>query len=142
MTDELATAFARDGFLRLEALAAEDEIERLHDVFERLFAPDTRIDGEDRVEPASGGALAQVLNPERCVPELLATEAYRSARATRPGSWTARDYGASISTCPSRTCTSYARTRVPSGSTHDLPSSSRNSQPCQGQRMTSVASAT
>jgi hypothetical protein len=174
MTDELTSTFAGDGFLRPGSFAARDDVEHLHGAFDRLFAPGARIDEDDRVAPAGGGALAQVLNPERYVPGLLETATYRPAetlghdaganrteeprravimmfsrpgqsshsRATHPGTRTARDYGASISTWPSRTSTWYARTRVPSGSTHDRPSSSRNSHPCQGQRMTSVGSAT
>jgi ectoine hydroxylase-related dioxygenase (phytanoyl-CoA dioxygenase family) len=82
LSDELVARFRRDGYLRLETLAEDDEVKRLREVFDGVFADGARIAPDDRVELAGRrGALAQVPNPERYAPGLVETSAYRAAAA-------------------------------------------------------------
>jgi ectoine hydroxylase-related dioxygenase (phytanoyl-CoA dioxygenase family) len=82
LSHELVARFHRDGYLRLETLADEGEVDRLRDLFDGVFADGAQIAPDDRVELADrGGALAQVLNPERYAPGLVETNAYRAAAA-------------------------------------------------------------
>jgi ectoine hydroxylase-related dioxygenase (phytanoyl-CoA dioxygenase family) len=78
-------AFARDGFLRLERLASDQEVAQLRSTFDRLFGGDVDIPDADRVrlarDDAGAGVLTQVLNPDTYAPELRETSVYGAAFA-------------------------------------------------------------
>jgi ectoine hydroxylase-related dioxygenase (phytanoyl-CoA dioxygenase family) len=83
LSDEQVRRFEEHGFLRLEELTSSHEVLGLHDVYDRLFEPDTVVSDTDRIElarDAEGRAsLPQILNPDHYAPELLETTAYLNA---------------------------------------------------------------
>lgn len=83
--DDEVQSFHRQGFLRLERLTDEGEVERLRTVYDALFDDAAGIAPEHRVmlaeESAGSGGLHQVLDPDRYAPELRESEAYANAHA-------------------------------------------------------------
>ena len=76
--------FERDGFLRIEALTDDAELEELLGLYDELFRREDGFDSGDRIELVPGGdraRLPQVVNPERYAPRLVEGNAYRNARA-------------------------------------------------------------
>jgi hypothetical protein len=78
--------FQHNGFLSLDAITTADEIERLRDVYERLFRQ--RVGWEDGNQFDLGGdeqndmpRLPQLLNPSQYAPELRRTSFVENAAA-------------------------------------------------------------
>lgn len=72
------------GFLRIEGITSEEEIEQLIDIYDRLFTEDTSQ--AERKELAAtdeegNETLPQVLGPSEYAPELLETQYYENAAA-------------------------------------------------------------
>jgi hypothetical protein len=83
LTDAQSASFRRDGFLRVDALADDEELERLLALYDELFRRDGGFDLGDRIDliPMNGRALPQIVNPERYAPRLVEGAAYRNAQA-------------------------------------------------------------
>src|SRR4051794_39153887 len=84
LTPEQIEQFHRDGFLRLEAITTQDEVERLAVIYDDLFEGRRAVADDDRLELAGDAErpiLPQIMNPERYAPELLETTAYANATA-------------------------------------------------------------
>jgi hypothetical protein len=83
LTDAQAASFRRDGFLRIDALADDAELEALLAPYDELFRREAGFDAGDRIDliPKEGRALPQVVNPERYAPRLIEGAAYRNAQA-------------------------------------------------------------
>jgi hypothetical protein len=74
--------FHEQGFLRLDRITSEAEVEELLDVYERLFLSDTHQ--EDRkqlgeINEEGEETLPQILSPHELAPELLETQYYTNA---------------------------------------------------------------
>ena len=83
LTDAQAEAFRRDGFVRIEALADQAELETMLGLYDGLFRRDGGFDAGDRIDlvaETEGARLPQVVNPERYAPQLVAGAAYRNAQ--------------------------------------------------------------
>jgi Phytanoyl-CoA dioxygenase (PhyH) len=83
LTDAQLASFRRDGFLRLEALTDDAEVEVLIGLFDELFRRSGGFDAGDRIElnaDVAGAPLPQVVNPERYAPRLIEGAAYRNGR--------------------------------------------------------------
>lgn len=86
VTDEQIAFFRENGFLRIERITTDEEIEWLGGVYDRLFSE--RADEEKgkyfdlagRRGHSGREALPQVLGPENKVPELRETIHFRNAR--------------------------------------------------------------
>jgi hypothetical protein len=77
------TSFQRDGFLRIDALTDNAEIEFLLGLFDELFQRDSGFEAGDRIELNADlvhAPLPQIVNPERYAPQLIQGRAYRNAR--------------------------------------------------------------
>ena len=82
MTDAQVASFRRDGFLRIDALTDDTEIEELLGLYDELFHRDNGFDAGDRIELSADLArapLPQIVNPERYAPRLIQGQAYRNA---------------------------------------------------------------
>ena len=85
LTDGQLDAFEKDGFVAMDAIASNEEIAWLREVYDRLF--DERVGWEEGSQFDLAGtdddepSLPQILGPSRYVPELLDTEYRRNARA-------------------------------------------------------------
>jgi ectoine hydroxylase-related dioxygenase (phytanoyl-CoA dioxygenase family) len=86
LTDAQVAFFRENGFLRIERITTDEEVEWLRGIYDRLFAE--RV-GEEKGEyfdlagpRAHGGqeVLPQVLGPERTFPELRDTLYFRNAK--------------------------------------------------------------
>jgi ectoine hydroxylase-related dioxygenase (phytanoyl-CoA dioxygenase family) len=85
LTDEQIAFFRDNGFLSIERITTDEEVERLRGIYDRLF---TERLGEEKGEYFDLGGprahdgrevLPQVLGPERKFPELKETIHYRNA---------------------------------------------------------------
>lgn len=87
LTDAQVEAYREDGFLAIDRITTDEEVEWLGGVYDRLFAERTgEAEGKyfDLAGPrahAGREVLPQVLGPERIVPELRETIYFRNARA-------------------------------------------------------------
>jgi Phytanoyl-CoA dioxygenase (PhyH) len=85
LTEEQVRLFEDQGFLSLDVLTSVTEVDRLKDIYDRLFEPGAVIDDRDRLElsghPGEAPVLPQIVNPDHYAPELLDTVAYRNASA-------------------------------------------------------------
>jgi ectoine hydroxylase-related dioxygenase (phytanoyl-CoA dioxygenase family) len=82
LAPEQVEQFHEDGFLRLEAITTQDEVDRLAVIYDDLFEGRRAVSEGDRLELAGDGerpVLPQIMNPERYAPELLETVAYANA---------------------------------------------------------------
>jgi ectoine hydroxylase-related dioxygenase (phytanoyl-CoA dioxygenase family) len=86
LTDDQVAFFRENGFLRLERITTDEEVEWLRGVYDRLFGERMgEADGEyfDLAGPRAHGGqdvLPQVLGPEKKFPELRETVYFRNAR--------------------------------------------------------------
>jgi ectoine hydroxylase-related dioxygenase (phytanoyl-CoA dioxygenase family) len=79
---EQIDAYREQGYLRLDRITTDEEIEELRDVYERLFLSETHK--EDRkqlgdVDEEGEETLPQILGPHELAPELLETQYYANA---------------------------------------------------------------
>lgn len=85
LSDRDAESFHRQGFVAIEELTGQDEVEQLRGIYDRLFTADSQVPAHDRVELAgdrdADALLPQILNPDHHAPELLETTAYANAAA-------------------------------------------------------------
>ena len=84
LTDVQVTSFRRDGFLRIDALTDDAELDVLLGLYDEMFCREGGFDEGDRIDlvPGAGRArLPQIVNPERYAPRLVEGIAYRNARA-------------------------------------------------------------
>jgi hypothetical protein len=86
VSDEQVSFFEHNGYLAIDRITTEDEVERLKEIYDRIFEQRT---GEDKGlyfdlggprGHEGGEVLPQVLSPERAFPELLETTYHRNAR--------------------------------------------------------------
>lgn len=83
LTDEQRASFAERGYLVLDRIAADDEIEWLRGRYDEIFARRTGA-GDGRFvtcDAPDGEPMQQVLRPEADFPDLLDASAHRTARA-------------------------------------------------------------
>ncbi|HWN07087.1 MAG TPA: phytanoyl-CoA dioxygenase family protein [Steroidobacteraceae bacterium] len=83
LTPAQVTSFRRDGFVRVEALTAQAEVEVLRGLYDELFHREGGFDAGDRIElnaDLAHAPLPQIVNPERYAPRLIEGQAYRNAR--------------------------------------------------------------
>ncbi|MGH8203666.1 MAG: phytanoyl-CoA dioxygenase family protein [Steroidobacteraceae bacterium] len=83
LTDAQVGSFQRDGFLRIDAITDDAEVETLLGIYDELFSRDGRFEAGDRIELSADVArapLPQVVNPERYAPRLIQGPAWRNAR--------------------------------------------------------------
>ncbi len=83
LTDAQVGSFRRDGFLRIEALTDDTEVEVLVGLYDELFSRDGRFAAGDRIElndDVARAPLPQIVNPERYAPRLTQGPAWRNAR--------------------------------------------------------------
>lgn len=84
LTDAQVACYERDGFLRIDALTDQAEVEALVGLYDELFARDRGFDAGDRIElnpDVAAAPLPQIVNPERYAPRLVQGRAYRNARS-------------------------------------------------------------
>jgi hypothetical protein len=84
LADAQVAAFRRDGFLRVDALTDDAEIEELLGIYDALFHRDSGFAAGDRIElnaDVARAPLPQIVNPERYAPRLIQGQAYRNAGA-------------------------------------------------------------
>ena len=84
LSPEQIESYHENGFLSLDRITTDEEIEALLDVYDRLFTTETSQ--EERKELAEldeegNETLPQVLAPRELAPELLETEYYENATA-------------------------------------------------------------
>lgn len=78
--------FRANGFLSIERITTDEEIEMLREVYDRLFEARAGREGGDQFdlagtdEDAKTAALPQILNPSKYAPELLDTQYRVNAR--------------------------------------------------------------
>ena len=76
LTDEQIAAFHRNGFLAMPALTTQDEVARLREIYDRLFAQRAGRETGDQFdlagtdEEGKEAALPQILGPSKYAPEL------------------------------------------------------------------------
>ena len=83
LTDAQVASFQHDGFLRVDALTDDAEVEVLLGLYDELFQRAGGFDAGDRIELNADVArepLPQIVNPERYAPRLIQGLAYRNAR--------------------------------------------------------------
>jgi Phytanoyl-CoA dioxygenase (PhyH) len=83
LMDAQVASFQRDGFLSIDALTDETEVDVLLGLYDELFFQDGGIVAGDRIELSADVArapLPQIVNPERYAPRLIQGSAYRNAR--------------------------------------------------------------
>jgi hypothetical protein len=83
LTDEQVASFHRDGFLRIDTLTNDAEVEVLVGLYDELFQRDGGFGAGDRIElnaDVARAPLPQIVNPERYAPQLIQGLAYRNAR--------------------------------------------------------------
>jgi ectoine hydroxylase-related dioxygenase (phytanoyl-CoA dioxygenase family) len=98
VTDEQVAAFHERGFLAIEQITVEEELDWLRQAFDTLFARRTGFtDGVfDLTRPYGADGepqLGQLLRPERLLPEVRETAMWRNARAVA-GRLLGQDVGA------------------------------------------------
>jgi ectoine hydroxylase-related dioxygenase (phytanoyl-CoA dioxygenase family) len=86
LTPEQVEVFHRDGFLAVERLTTPEEVEKLREVYDRLFDRRAGLDAGDSLELAKVDdegreTLPQIMNPEKYAPELVDTQARANALA-------------------------------------------------------------
>ena len=84
LTDAQRASFQRDGFLRIDAITDDAEVELLLGLYDELFRRDGGFDAGDRIElnaDVARAPLPQVVNPERYAPRLVQGLAFRNAQA-------------------------------------------------------------
>ena len=82
LTDAQVASFRRDGFLCIDALTDDAEVEDLLGLYDELFYRDGGFAAGDRIELNADTArapLPQIVNPERYAPRLIQGQAYRNA---------------------------------------------------------------
>jgi hypothetical protein len=82
LADAQIAAFRRDGFLRVDALTDDAEVDELLGLYDELFHRDAGFAAGDRIELNADTArapLPQIVNPERYAPRLIQGHAYRNA---------------------------------------------------------------
>ena len=83
MTDAQLAWFRRDGFLRIDALTDDAEVEVLTGLYDELFQREGGFAAGDRIDlnaDVARAPLPQIVNPERYSPRLIQGLAYRNAR--------------------------------------------------------------
>ena len=83
LSDAQVAAFRHDGFLRIEALTDDAELEALLRLYDELFRREGGFEAGDRIDltpEADRRPLPQIVNPERYAPQLTEGLAYRNAR--------------------------------------------------------------
>ena len=83
LTDAQVASFQRNGYLRIEALTDNAEVEAMVGLYDELFSRDGRFAPGDRIELNSAVAsapLPQIVNPERYAPQLVQGRAWSNAR--------------------------------------------------------------
>ena len=87
VTDEQVAFFQKNGFLSIERITTDEEVEWLKGIYDKLFGERVGEDKGDYFDLAGQGhkdgrdVLPQVLGPERTFPELRETIYWRNARA-------------------------------------------------------------
>jgi len=83
LTKEQIDAYRERGFLRLDRITSEEEIEELLEIYERLFLSDTHQEDRKQLGDIEEGeeTLPQILSPRELAPELLETQYYANAEA-------------------------------------------------------------
>ncbi len=86
LTEEQVQQFHRDGFMSISAIVPQDELNRLREIYDRIF--NERIGWEEGRQFDLGGdesgdkpVLPQVMTPSRYFPELLETHYLANAKA-------------------------------------------------------------
>jgi hypothetical protein len=76
-------SYHEQGYLKLNRITSEEEIEELREVCERLFLDTDRQDRKQLgdVDPEEGETLPQINSPHEMAPELLETQYYDNALA-------------------------------------------------------------
>jgi hypothetical protein len=83
LTDTQVASFRRDGFMRIDALSNDAEVEVLLGLYDELFQREGGFETGDRIElnaDVARAPLPQIVNPERYAPRLIRGAAYRNAR--------------------------------------------------------------
>jgi hypothetical protein len=83
LTDAQLASFHRDGFLRIDALTDDAEVEVLTGLYDELFRREGGFAAGDRIDlnaDVARAPLPQIVNPERYSPRLIQGLAYRNAR--------------------------------------------------------------
>lgn len=101
-TDAQIEAFHRDGFLALERLIDQEEVARLREIYDRLFASRVGYEKGDRfdlagTDEADQEALPQLLGPSNYAPELKDGPTYAAVDALvkqllGPTAWSGGDH--------------------------------------------------
>jgi ectoine hydroxylase-related dioxygenase (phytanoyl-CoA dioxygenase family) len=83
LTGAQVSSFRREGFVSVEALTTDEELEVLRALYDDLFRREAGFDAGDRIElnaDVARAPLPQIVNPERYAPRIIAGPAYRNAR--------------------------------------------------------------
>ena len=83
LTDAQRVSFQRDGFLRIDALTDDAEVEVLLGLYDGLFRREGGFEPGDRIElnaDVAHAPLPQIVNPERYAPRLVQGLAYINAQ--------------------------------------------------------------
>ena len=87
LTEEQIAFYHENGFLAIEAITTPEEVARLRDVYDRLFAQragraeGNQFDLAGADEEGTEAALPQILSPRQYAPELTDTLYEANARA-------------------------------------------------------------
>jgi ectoine hydroxylase-related dioxygenase (phytanoyl-CoA dioxygenase family) len=83
LDQEQIDAYREQGFLRLDRITSEEEIEELRAVYERLFLSETHAEDRKQLGDIEEGeeTLPQILAPSELAPELLETQYRANAQA-------------------------------------------------------------
>ena len=89
LTDAQVASFQRDGFLRVNALTDDAEVEVLLGLYDELFQRDGGFDAGDRIELNADVAHAPCRNrqPRTLAPRLIEGLAYRNAERSPDSCW-------------------------------------------------------
>jgi hypothetical protein len=76
--------FAERGFIKIDRITSDEEIEWLADVYDALFAPGSAAyvvrDVMTRIDAQRGERVSQIIRPENYVPELKETQFWKNSR--------------------------------------------------------------
>jgi ectoine hydroxylase-related dioxygenase (phytanoyl-CoA dioxygenase family) len=83
LTQDQIDTYRERGFLRLDRITSDEEIEELLEIYERLFLSDTHREDRKQLGDIEEGeeTLPQILSPDELAPELLETQYYANAEA-------------------------------------------------------------